>query len=345
MKPTQLPSGAWRCQVYLGKDPSGKKLFKSITRPDKNECLIEAAKIAKHHHESERDNSLLTLTEAIDRYIALKDGILSPCTIRNYLNIQKSHFPNLMSLPIKSLTKNVVQQAVNEESKNYKPKTVSNAYHLVTAVIAQFTDQELNIQLKEPEEHEVNTLTNEQMLTLIMALQGDKSEIPLLLALFLGLRRSEILALEHSDFDPETNILSVTKAKVPDRNGDYVVKEPKSKKGRRKISVPPYLAAKLKSYIDRGVPFFPVSPERPYRKLQYLCRKYQLPSMSMHDLRHQNASIMLALNIPDKYAQERGGWSSNSIMKSTYQHTMSDQRKAVDAAMNTYFEALVKSKL
>lgn len=344
MKPTQLPSGAWRCQVYLGKDPSGKKLFKSVTRPDKNECLIEAAKIAKHHHESERDNSLLTLTEAIDRYIALKDGILSPCTIRNYLNIQKSHFANLMSLPLKSLTKNVVQQAVNEESKIYKPKTVSNAYHLVTAVITQFTDQELNIQLKEPEEHEVNTLTNEQMLTLIMALQGDKSEIPLLLALFLGLRRSEILALEHSDFDPETNILSVTKAKVPDRNGVYVVKEPKTKKGRRKISVPPYLAAKLKSYIDQGIQFFPVSPERPYRKLQYLCRKYQLPSMSMHDLRHQNASIMLALNIPDKYAQERGGWSSNSIMKSTYQHTMSDQRKAVDAAMNAYFEALVKSK-
>ena len=344
MKPTQLPSGAWRCQVYLGKDPSGKKLFKSITRPDKNECIMEAAKISKHHHESERDNSLLTLTEAIDRYIALKDGILSPCTIRNYLNIQKSHFANLMSLPLKSLTKNVVQQAVNEESKIYKPKTVSNAYYLVTAVIAQFTDQELNIQLKEPEEHEVNTLTNEQMLTLIMTLQGDKSEIPLLLALFLGLRRSEILALEHSDFDPETNILSVTKAKVPDRNGVYVVKEPKTKKGRRKISVPPYLAAKLKSCIDQGIPFFPVSPERPYRKLQYLCRKYLLPQMSMHDLRHQNASIMLALNIPDKYAQERGGWSSNSIMKSTYQHTMSDQRKAVDAAMNAYFEALVKSK-
>lgn len=66
MKPTQLPSGAWRCQVYLGKDSTGKKQFKSITRPDKNDCILEATRLVKYHHASERDGSLLTLKDAIE---------------------------------------------------------------------------------------------------------------------------------------------------------------------------------------------------------------------------------------------------------------------------------------
>ena len=342
MKPSQLPSGAWRCQVYLGKDPSGKRIYQSVTRIDKNECLMEAAKLAKHHHESTRDSSLLTLREAIDKYLQLKDGVLSPCTIRSYDSISRSHFQQLMNLPLRSLTRNIIQQAVNDESKRYAPKTVSNAYHLLTVVLNQFTDQDLNIKLMDPEEREVNTLNDEQLLTFIMAIQGDRSEIPILLALFLGLRRSEILALEHEDFDPDTNILSVTKAKVPDKTGQYVVKRTKTKKGKRKISVPPYLADRLNAAIERGERFFCVSPERPYRKVQWVCKKYNLPQMSFHDLRHQNASIMLALNIPDKYAMERGGWASTNIMKRTYQHTMDQQRRAIDAAMNAYFENLVK---
>ena len=341
MKPTQLPSGAWRCQVYLGRDPTGKKLFQSVTRPNKHDCIIEAERISKHHHEILRDQSLLTLDEAITKYLELKDGILSPSTIRCYENIHKNHLQSLMPLRLRDLSKNIVQAALNQEYKSNSPKTVKNTYRLLTAVLNQFTDSDLNIQLKEPEEREVNTLTEEQLLILILELQGDRSEIPLLLALFLGLRRSEILALEHSDFDPATNILSITKAKVPDKNNQYVIKSTKTKKGRRKLLVPPYLAEKLKTCIDQNIQFFNVSPERPYRKLQYICKKHNFPHMSMHNLRHQNASIMLALNIPDKYALERGGWSSSSVMKNVYQHTMTQQRTKIDQTINNYFEQLI----
>lgn len=343
MKPTQLPSGAWRCQVYLGKDPSGKKQFISITRTDKNECIMEAVRISKHHHESERDHSLLTLEEAIIRYIQMKDQILSPSTIRCYENIKKSHFQQLMSLTLKQLNRNILQSAVNEESRHYAPKTVANAYYLIQAVIIQFTDTNINVQLKAKIERDVNLLSDEQLKLLIKSIQGDKSEIPILLALFLGLRRSEIMALTHEDFDPITNQISITKAKVPDKNGQYVVKSPKTQKSRRNLSVPPYLAAKLKDCIGRNEPFFNVAPERPYRRLQQICKKYNFPQISFHDLRHQNASIMLALNIPDKYAQERGGWSTNGVMKTTYQHTQDDQRKMVDQIMNNYFESLIQS--
>ena len=58
-----------------------------------------------------------------------------------------------------------------------------------------------------------------------------------------------------------------------------------------------------------------------------------------------NASIMLALGIPDKYAMERGGWSSPAVLKSVYQHTFSAERKAADDKIDDYFNGILDTIL
>lgn len=63
--------------------------------------------------------------------------------------------------------------------------------------------------------------------------------------------------------------------------------------------------------------------------------------MTFHDLRHLNASIMLMLGVPDKYAMERGGWSTDSILKSVYQQTFSSERKKIDKMIDGYFNGIV----
>lgn len=342
MKPTKLPSGAWRCRVYLGKDANGKRIYESITRLDYYECLEDASRLAKHHHESERDSSFLTLAEAMDRYIDMKSNVLSQSTIRNYVSIRKNHLQPEMELPLRKISSTVAQQGINREAASNSAKTVSNIYHLLTAVVGQFSDRKLNVTLPEPREKTHNTLTNNQIRTLIEALRGDNSEIPLLLALFLGLRRSEAMALTHEDYDSELRVVTINKAMVPNKNGEFVVKQTKTKTSRRVLPVPAYLAERLDDCVEKGISFYPVAPERPYKRLQKLCDKYHLPKMTMHDLRHQNASIMLALGVPDKYAMERGGWSSNATMKYIYQHTMSEQRLETDRIINDYFQSLIE---
>jgi len=69
-----------------------------------------------------------------------------------------------------------------------------------------------------------------------------------------------------------------------------------------------------------------------------------VPFIGLHALRHQNASIMLSLNIPDKYAMERGGWSSNKTMKDIFQHTMDDGKQQAAAAIDQYFDKLTEKK-
>ena len=46
---------------------------------------------------------------------------------------------------------------------------------------------------------------------------------------------------------------------------------------------------------------------------------------------------MLYLNIPAKYAMERGGWSDIKTMDKIYQFTFKDQKKVVDDRINDFF--------
>ena len=66
-----------------------------------------------------------------------------------------------------------------------------------------------------------------------------------------------------------------------------------------------------------------------------------LPHMRFHDLRHLNASVMVALGVPDLYAMERGGWKTKSTLNRVYQQTFSAERQAVDQKIDQYFESLL----
>ena len=63
--------------------------------------------------------------------------------------------------------------------------------------------------------------------------------------------------------------------------------------------------------------------------------------LTFHQLRHLNASVMLMLGIPDKYAMERGGWATNTTLKSVYQHTFDEERRKVDEQIDGFFNALL----
>ena len=51
---------------------------------------------------------------------------------------------------------------------------------------------------------------------------------------------------------------------------------------------------------------------------------------------------MLMLGVPDKYAMERGGWSTDHILKSVYQQTFTAERKRVDSVIDDYFNSIIQ---
>lgn len=54
---------------------------------------------------------------------------------------------------------------------------------------------------------------------------------------------------------------------------------------------------------------------------------------------------MALLRIPDKYAQERGGWKSDNVMKNIYMQTFSEERERVDNVIDSYFENIMQHEI
>lgn len=352
----KLPSGSWRVQVYAGKDAAGKPQYRSFTRPTKKEAEFEALQWQMHYKEVARDTTAMTLAEAMDKYIASKDGILSPSTIRGYDTIRRTALQELMPVKLNRLTSQMVQEAFNRASKPYTdgrgrtrqrtPKTLRNIHGLLSAVLTEYCPGfHLHTTLPQKERKEQQILEPEQIAVLLKAAAGTEMEIPVLLAVWLCMRTSEILGLTWDCVDFDRGTVTVKKALVRDKDNEWIEKTTKTTSSTRTISAPDYIMAKLQAAKATAATdhVVDIKGNGLYKRLKVILRKNNLPDIRFHDLRHTAASVMLMLNIPDLYAQRRGGWATNHTMKAVYQHLMDSKRNAVDTAIDNYFYGLMQT--
>lgn len=337
-KATQLPSGNWRVRVYIGRDSSGKKQYKSITASGKKEALYKAKEFEFMQQRISQPQNI-TLGEAIDRYIDSKSNILSPATIREYKNERKNCLKSLMDKPLCALTPQLIQKAINEEALRHSPKYVKNAHGLLSATLKVFhPDFVLNTTLPKKKKREIYIPCDDDISRLISAVKGSDMYLPILLSATLSLRRSEICGLRWRDINFITNKVTVRRAMVLNDQKEWVLKDPKTFTSFRTITLPEIIVRELKQCC--GLPDEPITTLTPNiitNRFRRIIKENGFEHFRFHDLRHYNASVMLALNLPDKYAMERGGWSSPSTMKNIYQHTFEDRQKQYDTLMANYF--------
>lgn len=86
-----------------------------------------------------------------------------------------------------------------------------------------------------------------------------------------------------------------------------------------------------------------LSPNQISDSFARLVKKTCDRSFSFHALRHYNASVMLQLNIPDKYAMERMGHSTNNMLKRVYQHTFEDETMRAADKLDDFFDGVLVS--
>ncbi len=176
--------------------------------------------------------------------------------------------------------------------------------------------------------------------------EGTKLEIPVLLASFYGLRRSEVLGLKWSSIDFERKSITINH-KVTEQlvNGKYVpvVSDVmKNKTSCRTLPLIPAVEAELlkqkekqqlyrrlfgKSYRTDYLDFVCTDQEgkllRPNfvtEHFEWLLRQYGLPHIRFHDLRHSCASLMVMNGVSMKQVQEWLGHSTFSTTADIYAH-------------------------
>lgn len=151
----------------------------------------------------------------------------------------------------------------------------------------------------------------------------------------MGLRTSEIRGLTWDCINGD--ILHIKQAMVEGEDG-AVLKTTKSYSGNREIRIPPYIKELLDNQPHKDEYIIHYTRNALYNHLRRMCDRYGLPHYRFHDLRHVQASVMLALGVPDKYAMERMGHASANMLKTVYQHTMKSKSEEVADTVDKYFE-------
>lgn len=327
--PQKLPSGMWRCQVMVG----GKRV--SVVEEDPAIAQAKAVAMRAGLIEQEKTGPSITVGQAIDRYIESKDAVLSPATVAGYKRIRKNALQDIMHVNLSALTQETVQKSINRMARNKSPKSVRNAHGLLSAALAEYKpDMILRTTLPQKQKYDVAIPTDDDIDKIIAAARGTKIELPVLLAIWLGLRASEIRGITWDAVSD--NILHVKQAIVEGENGPEV-KGTKTYSGNRKLRLPQYLADLIAAQPRTDEYIVHMSGQAIYKQFSRLCEKAGVPHYRFHDLRHANASIMLALNVPDKYAMERMGHATNNMLKTVYQHTMMSKQQEVADVVDNYF--------
>ena len=182
------------------------------------------------------------------------------------------------------------------------------------------------------------------------------------LAIYGGLRKGELLALEWSDIDFDNDTVTISKA-VSVVAGQQITKEPKTKTSRRTVSIPHFLTQRIKELKRERLKYRlsigdywqgadwlfiqengkQMSYSTPYSAFHDTIARYnadkkpekQLPAIPFHGLRHTSATLLIASKQDVRTGSSRLGHAQASTTMNIYAHALREtDRKAANALEN-----------
>lgn len=274
----------------------------------------------------------------IDRHCKIK---CKESTIELYKSFKNVHLSKLLNRIAKEITKRDIDTLViNLIDKNINNKTINNIITLIQAVYKHGIENELvsknpvssTCKLKQikPQIHFLNEL--QMQVFLKTAKEYRPNQYPFFVtAIYTGMRRGELFALEWSDIDFKNAKITVNKQIYRGRTTHTKTDK------ERKIDIANNLLEVLKEHKKnstilskyvfcnlKGQPYIPTCLERDYfRPIINECNKVldeenQIKKIKFHDLRHTYATFLLSNGIPVKYVQEQLGHSTARMTLDTY---------------------------
>ena len=162
----------------------------------------------------------------------------------------------------------------------------------------------------------------------------------MLVRLYTGLRRGEILALQYKDIDREHDLINVTKSVWHDPN-DPKLKEPKTA-AMRAIEAD---NKKLKDVLPKGpANDFIFGGKQPWtaHKTQRALERYERIhgiKVTPHQLRHRYATILYEAGIDDRMAMELLGHANISTTRNVYTHISTRKKEARTRTLNAFLNS------
>lgn len=284
--------------------------------------------------------------------IVYKQGAIRKVTLDKYKMTYQWLLKLVPELKLCEMNRIVYQQILNDYALYHERQTTMDFHHQLKGAILDAVDEGLIerdptrkaiIKGKSPKEKKPKYLNQFELHTLLSNLDL-KGEINwdwfILLVAKTGLRFSEALAITPKDFDFAHQSLSISK--TWDYKGDGGFRPTKNKSSVRKVQIDWQLVIQF-SELVKGLP-----AEKPifvstkvYNStvndiLERHCRELNLPTISVHGLRHTHASLLLFAGVSIASVARRLGHASMTTTQKTYLHIIQElENKDVDLVMRS----------
>ena len=333
--------GRYQLSVMVGYNPDGKPKRKLVYGKTQAEVRDKANELRMLHNMGiELDNDITVADWAETWLNTYKSGVayrtrkMYDDTIKKYIAGKLGH------IKLRDLKAAHLQRIINEN--NDKPRSME-IFKLTTKQlldVAMINDliiknpaSGISLPTKKPSSSK-RALTDketEQVLNLNLDMM-DKCYIMLLL--YTGMRKGEVLALSKSSICRDTMQISVNNSVFFKTNQSFIKPYPKTQAGVRTIPILQPLRETLFDYLDSIETdlLFPgenggTMSSTSYRWLmRRFCKAMGTHEITAHIFRHNFATILYNADVDVKTAQAIMGHASIKILMDTYTH-LSDKNK------------------
>lgn len=294
----------------------------------------------------------------VQKFLDSKAADVRENTLLSYKGYADTHIiPALGEIPTGDIKRQHVQDFYNTliakgmctRSVRKIAVVVSGAFHhaVLDDIIPINIAKDSDIVLPKSKKFRSKAYTPEQVRKLleIIELEGGAIKCACTLAIYYGLRRSEVCGLRWSDIDFEKSEMYIQNTVTQNGGRVFRDQETKTEKSRRTLTLVevtiPYLKQLKEEQTKLGIPLDKVClhpdggeviPNYITRKMNTMLKKYNMEHIRFHDLRATCASL-LAPHLKPKQLQEFMGHEQISTTMEIYVKAYDEDRKAVAAAM------------
>jgi integrase len=209
---------------------------------------------------------------------------------------------------------------------------------------------------------EVQVVPKERIGELIDKLRGRAMYARAITALFTGLRRGEVLAPQWHHVDLDAKVIRVREAIEETKEHGLQVKAPKTRAGRRDVSLPEIVADALREHRRQQLELrmvlglgkmpddalvFPAPLKGGYQSPRAFSKEWArvatsigFPGLGFHALRHTHASQLIDAGIDIVTISRRLGHAKPDITLRVYAHLFSKDDSKASNAINDALQAL-----
>lgn len=243
------------------------------------------------------------------------------------------------------------------------PRSIGHAHRVLSKALRDAVKNEIivrNVARAEPAPKvpDAEMVIVQDVPALIEKLKGTRLHVEAMVALFTGMRAGEILALKWGRVDLDKKIIFVREAIEQTKIHGIRFKTPKSKAGRRDITLPDLLAEVLREHRKAQLEFRmqigagklaadsllfstingdPIAPNTVSSAWADLAQNLSIPEVTFHGLRHTHASQLIDAGVDIVTISKRLGHAKPDITLRIYAHLFRKDDGKAAAAINAAF--------